>query len=58
MIATKEKIMNALDNNQCVCCFEELSDKNVFTAAGWEETKISNMCEICFDLLFEEDDDK
>lgn len=38
----------------CVKCAEPFSDKNVFTEAGWRETKISQLCERCFDSAFEE----
>ena len=36
-------------------CKEAFSDKNVFTQAGWRETKISKMCESCWDNLFKAD---
>lgn len=38
--------------NCCISCGEEFSDKNVFTKAGWKETKISGYCEKCWDKLF------
>lgn len=31
---------------------------NVFTKEGLAETRITGMCEKCFDALFEEDDDE
>ena len=40
----------------CVSCKKPFSDKNVFTSAGWKETKISKMCEACWDDLFEDDE--
>ena len=36
----------------CVKCYEPFTDNNVRTAEGWSETKISKMCEDCFDDLF------
>jgi hypothetical protein len=39
--------------DHCVECGESFSNKNVFTDAGWKETRISQMCEVCFDKLFE-----
>lgn len=39
----------------CVKCKEAFSDKNVHTQAGWRETKISKMCENCWDNLFKAD---
>ncbi len=44
-------------SNVCVHCGEPFSGKNVFTEAGWKETRISGYCEACFDLLFAETDD-
>lgn len=41
----------------CINCREPFSEKNVFTEDGWKETKISNMCEKCFDGLFDKDDE-
>ncbi|OYD64814.1 UNVERIFIED_ORG: hypothetical protein BDU10_7434 [Burkholderia sp. CF145] len=35
----------------CRCCGEPFSDANVYSEAGWIETKISGLCEICFDTL-------
>lgn len=39
----------------CIECGEPFSSKNVFTPEGWAETRISGMCESCFDNLFKED---
>ena len=33
---------------KCVKCKEAFTDANVFTPAGWKETKISGLCERCF----------
>lgn len=41
----------------CLNCCEPFSVKNVFTAAGWAETKISGLCEQCFDMICEEKDE-
>ena len=35
--------------HSCVCCKEEITSNNVFTASGWREVEISGMCEVCFD---------
>lgn len=37
----------------CVQCKQPFSDSNTHTEAGWKETKISRMCEDCFDKIFE-----
>ncbi len=46
---------------RCVCCGEPFSDANVYSEAGWIETQISGLCEVCLDTLAEliarEDDD-
>lgn len=42
------------DKTHCVFCGEEFSDKNVFTDAGWRETKISGVCETCWNKSFGE----
>lgn len=39
-------------NGCCIKCAEPFSDKNTHTAAGWKETRITGMCEDCFDKLF------
>lgn len=41
----------------CIQCKKPFTDENVKTPAGWRETQISGFCEICFDGLFDEDDD-
>jgi hypothetical protein len=38
----------------CISCKKPFSDDNVFTAAGWRETKVSKMCEKCFDKLWQD----
>ena len=52
--ASKLKLENKTKGT-CVKCGEPFSTKNVHTQAGWEETKISGLCEDCFDNLFEEE---
>ena len=42
----------------CINCNATFSNDNTFTESGWRETKISGLCEICFDRItfaFEED---
>lgn len=41
----------------CIVCKEEFSKKNVFTEEGWRETKISQMCEKCFDSITDKEDE-
>lgn len=41
----------------CVVCKEPFSDENVFTPAGWGETKISQTCEKCWDDMWKEEDE-
>lgn len=36
---------------QCRNCGERFSDANVYSEAGWLETRISGLCEVCFDTL-------
>ena len=41
----------------CISCKQPFSDVNVFTDAGWRETKISGMCEACFDDIFKDEEE-
>lgn len=41
-------------DGHCRRCREPFSEKNVFSAAGWGETKLSKLCEKCFDKMWEE----
>ena len=41
----------------CVTCKQPFTPVNVFTDAGWRETKISHMCEACWDTLFADETD-
>ncbi|MGF6932952.1 hypothetical protein OKW41_002091 [Paraburkholderia sp. UCT70] len=36
---------------RCRCCGQVFSDANVFSDAGWIETRISGLCEVCFDTV-------
>jgi hypothetical protein len=36
----------------CVSCKAPFSEINVHTAAGWRETKLSKLCEDCWDKEF------
>lgn len=38
----------------CVSCKQPFTDKNVFTPLGWKETKISKLCEACWDNMFKD----
>lgn len=44
-------------HSTCIVCDQPFTKDNVSTPEGWAETKISGMCENCFDELFEGDDD-
>lgn len=35
----------------CIQCREGFSPSNVYSEAGWKETKISGLCERCFDEI-------
>lgn len=40
----------------CVDCKERFTAANVQSPAGWRETRISGMCENCWNALFAEGD--
>jgi len=42
----------------CIQCREGFSPSNVYSEAGWRETKISGLCERCFDEICKEPDDE
>jgi len=46
----------------CRICGQPFSDANVYSEAGWIETQINGLCEVCFDtladLIAREDDDE
>ena len=58
----KEELADALgydlaqkDQGRCVKCREPfVRGKNVFTDAGERETRLSGLCEACFDAMFAE----
>lgn len=60
----KDSLANSLSGGEkvpdghCIRCKEPFTHSNVFTSAGWRETKISKMCESCFDAIFEGIDDE
>ena len=39
----------------CVMCKKKFSEDNIFTEAGWQETTISKMCEVCFNKTTKEE---
>lgn len=46
-----------LNPNKCVFCEEDFSSKNIFTKLGWKESKISGICEKCFEEAFKDNND-
>jgi hypothetical protein len=42
---------------KCISCSAPFSETNVRTSAGWRETQISGMCEVCYDELFQDAQD-
>lgn len=40
-----------MKEGKCVQCKEPFSDSNFFTHLGWKETKISGLCEKCWDAM-------
>jgi hypothetical protein len=40
----------------CWHCQKPYSEETVFTEAGWRETKLSGLCEVCFDEMFQEEE--
>jgi hypothetical protein len=45
-----------LDAGVCIDCGQPFTAANVHTDAGWRETKLSQMCEDCFDALFADEE--
>lgn len=44
----------------CINCKKPFTNENVFTYLGWKETRLSGMCEKCFDactLAFEDEEE-
>lgn len=52
----KYKASGLLNHVTCIQCKSFMSDNNVLTQMGWRETQITGLCEVCFDKLFEEDE--
>lgn len=50
------QVLKGSPSDTCFSCKEEFSEKNVFTDAGWLETKLSGLCERCFNKIFEGED--
>jgi hypothetical protein len=54
--ALSDKLMAEMYPNAkpgcCVECNQPFTEKNVFTQAGWAETKLSQTCEACFDRIW------
>ena len=46
----------AVNENKCVICGQPFTNENVYSKAGWAETKITGMCERCFDAAFKEEE--
>ncbi|CAN0620309.1 conserved protein of unknown function [Burkholderia multivorans] len=53
-----EHMKARLNTGVCISCGQPFTADNVFTDAGWRETRISQTCERCFDALFDEEDDE
>lgn len=45
---------SAVPYGHCINCKQPFSDENVYSAAGWRETRITQMCEKCFDRCTQE----
>lgn len=41
----------------CISCKLPFTAERVKTSAGWKETQISGMCEVCYDELFQDAQD-
>lgn len=41
----------------CISCKQPFTAERVKTSAGWKETQISGMCEVCYDELFQDAQD-
>lgn len=41
----------------CISCKLPFTAERVKTSAGWKETQISGMCEVCYDELFSDAQD-
>lgn len=50
-------VVRPISTPLCGSCRQPFTDANVHTAAGWAETKISGLCEDCFDAVFADMED-
>lgn len=50
--ALEKSIYGETSAGCCVECKQPFSAENVRTEAGWRETKLSKMCETCWDKEF------
>lgn len=50
--ALSESIYGKTPEDCCVRCKQPFSDSNTRTQAGWRETKITKLCEDCWDGIF------
>lgn len=50
--------ITAVSAPKCRNCKQPFSSANVRTSAGWAETRISGMCESCWDAMFAYEDDE
>jgi hypothetical protein len=41
----------------CISCKLPFTAERIKTSAGWRETQISGMCEVCYDELFQDAQD-
>lgn len=55
--ALADTLFGKTPSSCCVSCKQPFSRANVFTPAGWNETGISRMCEVCFDEAVTTQDD-
>ena len=44
-----KKMVGEAPEGNCINCQKPFTEENVFTDAGWRETRITQMCEKCFD---------
>lgn len=52
----EKQLYGTTEQGCCVSCKEPFSDKNVRTELGWKETKISKLCENCWDAMLAPED--
>ena len=55
--AINPELAEAQAADVCYVCKQPFTEANVFTEAGWNEVRISQMCEACFDGLFADEAD-